>query len=210
MSASRAKPKPKSRVTSKRRDLRKALKPKDPSPTSVQSDSELELVPSEEVSPTTGRHLVNTRGLPCLADELYLEIISYFPAFPLPTKHEPKNIKKYGDRRIVLDALSQTCRSLRRVFLRYRWQRIEVYDKMQVYAGGPTLCSVTSNNHMRRVERDPKLRSYAEELVRQLETVTIREPGLAELVNVLDVSLIQCCNNALQSAIAPLPWARDK
>ncbi|KAF9482388.1 hypothetical protein BDN70DRAFT_875136 [Pholiota conissans] len=199
--------KPKPKRTSKRPTSRtlKASKPRDsdPSATSVQSNCELE-APLEAALLTAGQQLVNTRGLPCLADELYLEIISYFPAFLLPTKHESEDIKKYGDRRIVLDALSQTCRSLRRVSLRYRWQRIEVYDQMQGYAGGPTMCSVTGNNykHMKRIERDHKLRRYAEELIRQLETVTIREPALAELVNVLDVMVVDYSTHTVLSELA--------
>ncbi|KAF9482372.1 hypothetical protein BDN70DRAFT_919157 [Pholiota conissans] len=123
----------------------------------------------------------NTKGLPCLADELYLEILSHFPPFPLPINHKTRDIQPYGDRRLVLDALSQTCRALRRVSLRYRWQRIEVYSEMDLGKG--PLPKVRHNS--RGVSTCSK--AYAEELVRQLEVVTVREPALAEFVDVLDI-----------------------
>ncbi|KAF9482366.1 hypothetical protein BDN70DRAFT_991165 [Pholiota conissans] len=124
---------------------------------------------------------VNAQGLPCLADELYLEIMSYFPAYPMPTTHSYEDMKKYGYRRLVLDALSQTCQSLRRVFLRYRWQRIEVYPQMRL--GSFRLPGIQYKNG----KATANTRYYAEELVKQLETVTVREPALAELVNVMDI-----------------------
>ncbi|KAF9482374.1 hypothetical protein BDN70DRAFT_919158 [Pholiota conissans] len=124
--------------------------------------------------------------------------MSYFPAFPMPACHEDEDNKKYGDRRLVLDALSQTCRSLRRVFLRYRWERVEVYEKMDL-GSGPL--AVLSNFYMTPVQPS-MLKKYAKELVRQLEVVTIREPALAELVKVLDVLVVDYSTRSVLAELA--------
>ena len=115
----------------------------------------------------------NTSGFAALPDELYLEIISHFPAYPIPCGFKPVDIEAVRDRHLTLLALSQTCRSLRPVFLRYLWQRIEVYDGMETGKG---------RLHTRYVRRSLTNRTYAEELVRQLEVVTVREPNLARHV----------------------------
>lgn len=110
---------------------------------------------------------VNTKGLPILPDELYLEIISYYPVTPIPhhTSRDPDiDVENQNIRRQVLFALSQTSLNLRRFFLRYTWQRIEV----------------CRTEYMRS-------RTLALELVRQLEIVTIREPTLAKYVEYVGV-----------------------
>jgi len=116
----------------------------------------------------------NTSGFALLPDELYLEIISHFPAYPIPCGRKSVSIEAVRDRHLTLLALSQTCRSLRPAFLRYLWQRIEVFEGMKTrkgllplpYGGGPSIPN----------------KIYAEELVRQLEVVTVREPSLARHV----------------------------
>ncbi|KAF9482367.1 hypothetical protein BDN70DRAFT_829306, partial [Pholiota conissans] len=140
---------------------------------------------SETSEPAEVSQPVNIQGLPCLADEIYLEIMSHLPAFPLPTDHNDEDIALYGDRRLALDALSQTCRSLRRVFLRYRWQRIEVYQRMSL--GRKPLPKIRYKNQNLDQKAISNTKRYVVELLRQLETVTIREPALAELVNVMDI-----------------------
>ncbi|CAA7267714.1 unnamed protein product [Cyclocybe aegerita] len=128
---------------------------------------------------------VNIQGLPALPDEIYLEIVSHLPAIPIPTTSH--DIAHQGaahrDLHITLMSLSMTCRSLRRVFLRYLWQRIEVVDGMQTVAG-PLIMSTP---------KKPTVisRMYAEELVRQLEIVTVREPELAMHVNVVNVTILE-------------------
>ena len=115
----------------------------------------------------------NTSGFAALPDELYLEIISHFPAYPIPCGRKSFSIEAVRDRHLTLLALSQTCRSLRPAFLRYLWQRIEVYEGMETGKGllpfpywGLSIVN----------------KIYAEELVRQLEVVTVREPSLARHV----------------------------
>lgn len=115
----------------------------------------------------------NTSGFAALPDELYLEIISHFPVYPIPCRYEYANIEAVRDRHLTLLALSQTCRSLRPAFLRYLWQRIEVYDNMET-GKGPLEPRYNWSPVM--------IKRYAEELVRQLEVVTVREPNLARHV----------------------------
>jgi hypothetical protein len=61
-----------------------------------------------------------------LALELYLEILSYYPAVPKRAwpydHHLPAT---YSDRPAVLCALSQTCHALRRIFLPLLWERLD-------------------------------------------------------------------------------------
>jgi hypothetical protein len=108
----------------------------------------------------------NTTGFAILPDELLLEILSYYP----DSEHElnediGKNADAHFARRERLIALSQTCKNLRRFLRPYVWRRIEVFTGMRVLTG--TL----------RTKRQ-----LAFELIRQLEIVTIRDPGLAEYV----------------------------
>ena len=124
--------------------------------------------------------LFNTTGFPALPDELYLEIVSCFPSAPVPTEYRNLDTKAFRTRLITLFSLSQTCRSLRYVFLPYLYERIEVYEGM-VTGKGP----LPSFHGLGR-KPDHRVRfvykQYAEELVRQLEVVTIRNPALAQYV----------------------------
>jgi hypothetical protein len=121
----------------------------------------------------------NTSGFAALPDELYLEIISYFPAYPIPCGDKLVDIEAVRDRHVTLFALSQTCRSLRPAFLRYLWQRIEVYDGME-----------TGRGELRRTYAAGSVanKKHAEELVRQLEVVTVREPSLARHVKSVELT----------------------
>ena len=125
----------------------------------------------------------NTRGFAALADEIYLEIVSYIPSVPIPTSIRSELYDSYREirrsRHETLLSLSQTSRSLRRVFWRYLWQRIEVREGMKIGNTDDTLKS----RPFRNVLEDPtRHKTYATELVRQLEIVTIRNPQLAQYV----------------------------
>ena len=127
---------------------------------------------------------LNTSGFASLPDELYLEIISHFPAYPIPCGDKSVDIRAVRDRHLTLFALSQTCRSLRPAFLRYLWQRIEVYNGMETRRG---------ELRRRYAAGAPENKKYAEELVRQLEVVTVREPSLArhvKSVKLREISLL--------------------
>ena len=127
----------------------------------------------------------NTSGFAALPDELYLEIISHFPAYPIPCGRKSVDIEAVRDRHLTLLALSQTCRSLRPAFLRYLWQRIEVYDGMETGKG---------RLHPRYGRRPFANKTYAEELVRQLEVVAVREPSLARHVKSVKLTHNLLCN----------------
>jgi hypothetical protein len=123
---------------------------------------------------------VNTHGFANLADEIYLEIVSYIPSVPIPT---PSSSEPYPEirrsRHETLLSLSQTCRSLRRVFWRYLWQRIEVREGMRIGDEAKTLRNTPCLGNTWDATGHKK---YAKELVRQLEIVTIRNPQLAQYV----------------------------
>ena len=70
----------------------------------------------------------NSRGFPALPNELYLEILSYYPSHPVPPHRlDTKEEKEYAIQRYpTLLSLCHTCRSLRRFFLRYLWERVEI------------------------------------------------------------------------------------
>ena len=106
---------------------------------------------------------VNTCGFPALPNELYSEILSHLPPCPIPRDvWLAENRDPY--RQLALYHLSQMCRSLRRFFLRYAWERIEVFRGMWTPRG--------------------KLsgKKLVEEILRQLETVVVRNPDLRKYV----------------------------
>jgi hypothetical protein len=120
---------------------------------------------------------VNTRGFPALPNELYLEILSCLPALPIP--HDVwVGEKPDPSRQLTLYYLSQTCRSLRQFFLRYAWERVEVFGGMWTPVG--RLATKAKRN-----ERPTRLahRQLVEETLRQLETVVVRNPELRQHVS---------------------------
>ncbi|KAF8816628.1 hypothetical protein BYT27DRAFT_7154304 [Phlegmacium glaucopus] len=144
---------------------------------------------------------VNTSGFPALADEIYLEIISHIPSVPIPTPlGSPSHPKIRRSRHETLLSLSQTCRSLRRVFLRYLWQRIEVREGMKVGDKNDTLVNPSSLNYHRAIKKP--LQKYTVELVRQLEIVTIRNPQLAQYVNYVDIFIGEYSFNTVLAELA--------
>ena len=86
-------------------------------------------------APTIGPAIQVTQAIPScnsqilkLPAELWLEILSYFPAVPIPTRRirpSPVLPPSTLERSDVLRALSQTCRSLREIFFEQAWERLE-------------------------------------------------------------------------------------
>jgi hypothetical protein len=123
---------------------------------------------------------VNTLGFPALPNELYSEILSHLPGLPIP--HDDWIGKKpTPDRQITLYYLSQTCRSLRKFFLRYAWERIEVFEGMWTPAG--RLATTAERNKRGYDMKDVGDKKLVEETLRQLETVVVRNPDLREYVS---------------------------
>ncbi|KAF9482371.1 hypothetical protein BDN70DRAFT_875120 [Pholiota conissans] len=124
----------------------------------------------------------NTQGLLSLPDEILLEIFNSLPGLPIPSARKKEEIQAHGHRRPTLEALSQTCRALRRVSLPFLWERIEVFSGMQT-AKGPLPPVMEYRGLLSRG------RLHARELLRQLEVVTIREPAFADFVRIIDVCI---------------------
>ena len=115
----------------------------------------------------------NTHGFSVLPDELLLEIISHFELPPMPSAKRPSAFQNRDrfQRREALIALSLTCRSLRRVFHPYIWERIEVLSGM-----------VIGGRIVKRDELESKKETFYKELLRQLRIVTRLHPALAKHV----------------------------
>ncbi|KAJ3507236.1 hypothetical protein NLJ89_g6419 [Agrocybe chaxingu] len=107
---------------------------------------------SEPAEPSPSPKGINNSGLAIFPDELLLEIMSYYPALPLPSDSlSSYDIDLSVTRRELLLALSGTCSNLL---------------NGRVLRGG----GVSENKEINL------------ELIRQLEIVTIRDPSLAEFV----------------------------
>ena len=122
--------------------------------------------------------VANTSGLPALPVELLFEILSQLPTVPVPMVRDYRMSiypACYLEKPQTLRALSQTCRSLRSIFLPHVWQSIEVCAS-SILTEEVVLSSISK---LRRNQVEAEL---ATELVRQLEIVTIRDPTLAEYV----------------------------
>ncbi|KAK0227377.1 hypothetical protein EDD85DRAFT_974958 [Armillaria nabsnona] len=118
-------------------------------------------------------------GLPVLPNELLLEILSYWPSIPIPAKDRRVFSERYMQRFHALLALSQTCRSLRNVFLPLVWERLEARVSRK-----PLLPPLY---HRKLIL--PWKKEVGTELVRQLEVVTIRDPTLAVYIHTISMTL---------------------
>ncbi|KAF8907644.1 hypothetical protein CPB84DRAFT_1768428 [Gymnopilus junonius] len=108
------------------------------------------------------QHGINTAGLPTFPDELLFEILSHLPTAPMPNAgYGPLDAECHIVRQQSLLTLSLTCSNLRRFFRPYVWNRIEIISS--------------------------KGRTSNLELLRQLEVVTVRDPSLAQYVEVVNV-----------------------
>jgi hypothetical protein len=122
---------------------------------------------------------LNSYGFSALPNELYSEILSFFPAMPIPRFAYLEQTTDH-QRHVTLLALSQTCRSLRYFFLRYAWERIEVYESMVTPSG--TLTTEKEQWSRSGFMKDILDAKFAEDVLRQLETVTRRNPDLGKYV----------------------------
>lgn len=129
-------------------------------------------------APVAQPQVANTHASLALPNEIYLEIISHIPSVPIPTPlYSPRYVEMRCSRHKTLLSLSQTCRFLRSVFLRYLWQRIEVREGIRI---GENEFLKGFNNF-----RSGNNKAFTVELVRQLEIVTIRNPHLAQHVKLV-------------------------
>ena len=115
---------------------------------------------------------VNIRGFPSLPVELLLEVTSHLVRVPIPSYKLSLYPARYLAHHNTLRSLSQTCRSLRSIFLPHVWRRIEVRASKWIDNEGNS-----GRKILKTIYKD-----IATELVRQLEIVTIRDPTLAQYV----------------------------
>jgi len=130
-------------------------------------------LPTTNIFPRVSNSVV----LAALLNEIYFDILEYSR---ICMQYRFLWIRKktglIHDRRLTLSALSQTCRSLRKFFLSYLWERIELYYGMRM-EGGVALLPVEDELLVR-------------ELTRQLETPTKQNPDLAQHVRCVTVIFI--------------------
>jgi len=127
--------------------------------------------------------VLNSHGFPALPNELYSEILSYLK--PIPLQHHdilPACISETPDphRHGTLLALSKTCRSLRSFFLWHVWERIEVFGGMWTPTG--TLETEKEQRYLSGYLQRIVDKKFTEEILGQLETVTLRNPELGKYV----------------------------
>ncbi|KDR79119.1 hypothetical protein GALMADRAFT_92970 [Galerina marginata CBS 339.88] len=137
----------------------------------------------------------NDTGFPALPSEMHFEILSYFQSMPVPTQNEQVDSRILREQHLTLLSLSQTCRSLRSFYLAYLWQRIEVFNGMET-ARGCLTTDLLGNGHV------VKNKLYTQELLRQLEIVTVRDPSLAKNVNILNVTIVEYSTEAVLRELA--------
>ncbi|EDR08204.1 uncharacterized protein LACBIDRAFT_297615 [Laccaria bicolor S238N-H82] len=135
---------------------------------------------------------VNTRGFPSLPVELLLEVTSHLLRGPIPSYTESVYRARYLAHHDTLRSLSQTCRSLRSIFLPHVWRRIEVCASKRLDDRPES-----NRKASKRISKE-----MATELVRQLEIVTIRDPTLAQYVQVVNVNLQTFCYDTVLAELA--------
>ena len=93
------------------------------------TDTPLALEPPETIEAEDITTSARSSQILQLPAELWLEIMSYFPAVPIPTQRvtrSPILPPSSRDRSDVLRYLSQTCHTLRDMFFEQAWERLEV------------------------------------------------------------------------------------
>ncbi|KAJ7907122.1 hypothetical protein B0H13DRAFT_1618778 [Mycena leptocephala] len=135
---------------------------------------------------------VNTTGLPSVPGEILDEIVSHLSDVPIPLFEAHVLSCTYLEHTETLRALSETCRRLRNVFLVRAWQRLEVCASRRVSDGyeyrGRRYQQNSSSLWSNELAKD-----FAQELVRQMEIVTVRSPALASEVRIVTVILSEYC-----------------
>ena len=139
---------------------------------------------------------VNAFGLPSLPDELFLLIISFFQTCQIPEETRDLPGNGVAPRHKILLVLTMTCRALRRVCLPFLWQRVEARAGME---GVDDVISGHGGQHwMKTGHLFLYDKALSREVLRQLETVTIREPKYAVyvkyVVHLLKVDLVDLLN----------------
>jgi len=153
---------------------------------------------------------VNAAGLPALPDELFLLIISFFPTCRIPEETYQLPNNGIAPRHKVL---TMTCRALRRVCLPFLWQRVEARAWMESVAG---VISTHGGQHWMKKECSYiSDKALAREVLRQLETVTVREPKYVAYVKYVMRTLLRSVNlnSILASSISiscsqPTPFSK--
>ncbi|KAG6861052.1 hypothetical protein C0995_004553 [Termitomyces sp. Mi166 len=146
----------------------------------------------------------NTGGVFELPNEIWLEILSYFPSVRIPTlkiSTAPLLSASTLEREHTLRALSQTCRTLRVVFLPELWKRFEVCAtprRVEIPSG------TNFNDVQARVEDAPSSRQrdyfylsgawykYIAEALERRSNGIRQSSDLAKYVQTVSVALTRC------------------
>ncbi|KAJ7149119.1 hypothetical protein C8R46DRAFT_916479 [Mycena filopes] len=132
---------------------------------------------------------VNTSGLPVLPVELLHEIVSYFPCAPVPCLSWHVLSKDHLARSNAIRALSETCQQLRRVFLAHAWAHVEICASAKISPLYKFKARTWPMHRRRSLWSEDLAMDLARELVRQTETLTVRNPAFAAEVRTFSVAL---------------------
>jgi len=102
----------------------------------------------------------NSSGFPALPDSVHRQILSHFPQYQIPDERSGWQHPDCQLRFWTLQSLTRTCRSLRKFYSKFLWDRIDV----PIFG---------------RVQWRLNERGLAVSLLGQLESVTIRQPQYA-------------------------------
>ncbi|KAJ7017168.1 hypothetical protein C8F04DRAFT_1157368 [Mycena alexandri] len=133
---------------------------------------------------------LNATGLPALPAELLHETISHLSSTPVPCLDWHVLSNNYLERSSTLRALSETCKRLRGVFLALAWEHVEVCASPKVSALYKFKTRIwAATDRPAHIWSTDLAMDFARELVRQTETITIRNPALTLSVRTFSVAL---------------------
>ncbi|TFK69229.1 hypothetical protein BDN72DRAFT_840707 [Pluteus cervinus] len=134
-----------------------------------------------------------------LSIEVFMEILSYFPASPIPTRVSMALLPPSSTERTeILRALSQTCQSFRDIFLDMLWQRVEVCTVKVAFAK----TGMSGKSYMVAGE-DPAGAWYIaiSDLLLTICKGLVANPSYAPRVQIFNAAITRCNSEAVLGSL---------